>query len=106
MSAKFDRYTVYQQYLLIKTSTRVFCLECSETQVATSSMIINANSMYSSLWCTFFQLHQVVRNIQTTLQSSQYCTNKPVYYVAFAARFCAVSRWLQTRLWFLTILVT
>jgi len=39
VSPKFRRYTVYRQYLLIKAATLVFCTECSETQVATASMI-------------------------------------------------------------------
>ena len=68
--AKFCRYTVYQQYLLIKAATLVLCTECSETRVATSSKI-NANSLYCSLWHAALRLHQVVRNIQTTPQSSQ-----------------------------------
>jgi len=30
---------IYRQYLLIKAAALLFCTECSETQVATSSVI-------------------------------------------------------------------
>jgi len=39
ISAKFRRYTEYPQYLLLKAAMLVFCMECSETLVATSSLI-------------------------------------------------------------------
>jgi len=37
-STKFHQYAVYRQNLLIKTAMLVFCTECLETQVATSSL--------------------------------------------------------------------
>jgi len=37
--SKILPYTVYRQYLLIKAATLLFFTECSETQVATLSMI-------------------------------------------------------------------
>ena len=30
---------IYRQYLFINAATPLFCMECSETQVATSSLI-------------------------------------------------------------------
>ena len=39
ISAKFHRYTIHRQYVLTKATTLVFCTECSEIQVATSSLI-------------------------------------------------------------------
>jgi len=38
-SAKFRWYAVYRQYLFIKAATLVFCTECSETQIVTSSLV-------------------------------------------------------------------
>ena len=38
ISEKFRRYTACQQYLLIQAVTLVLCTECSETEVATSSL--------------------------------------------------------------------
>jgi len=71
-STKFYRYTVYRQYLLIKTTTLVFCTGCRKIQLATSSLIkINANSLFCSLQHTALWLHQVVCDIQTTPHSSQ-----------------------------------
>jgi len=67
---KVPPYTVCRQYLLIKAPTLVFYTKCSETQVAISS-VINANSPCCSFWRAALRLHQVVRNIQTTAQTSQ-----------------------------------
>jgi len=39
ISAKFFRYTEHRQYFLTNAATLVLCMECSKTQVATSSMI-------------------------------------------------------------------
>ena len=39
ISAKFCRSTAYRQYLLMKAATLLFCMECLQTQVATSSLI-------------------------------------------------------------------
>ena len=70
--AKFCRYRVCRQYLLIKAAVLLFCTECSETHVAASALVSYANSLYCSLWHAALRLHQVVCNIQTTPQSSQY----------------------------------
>jgi len=92
--AKFRRYTVYRQYLLIKAEALVCCTECSETQVATCFWLINANSLHCSLRRAALRLHQVVRNVQTTQQSP----NKPVNDVTFALSFCALSEWLPANI--------
>ena len=71
ISAKFHLYKAYRQYLLIKATMLVFCTKCSETQVATSSLI-NTNSLSCCLRQANLQIYQAVCNVQTAVQLSQW----------------------------------
>jgi len=52
---------IYRQYLLIKAAALLFCTECSETQVATSSVIG---------WRKFFVLFLTAGSPPTTSSSA------------------------------------
>ena len=88
-SAKFCRYAVYRQYLLIKAVTIVLCMECTEIVVAASSMIN---------YRKFFVFFLMMRSPPTASSSAQYSDHSAIVpinrSIKFAFRFCAVSRWL------------
>jgi len=90
ISAKCCQHIVYWQYLLIKATTLFFCMECSETQVATACMI-NWRKL-----CTVPYDAQISDCIKqcAIFRPLRNHPNKPVYDVTFAPRFCAVGRWL------------
>ena len=90
ISAKCCQHIVYWQYLLIKATTLFFCMECSETQVATACMI-NWRKL-----CTVPYDAQISDCIKqcAIFRPLRNRPNKPANDVTFAPRFCVVSRWL------------